>query len=379
MAGEILYRKIFDDLLNGIRSGVYPSGTRLPSEIELAEKYGVSRITSKKALEMLADRDMVLRRPGKGTFVTWQGTSNPAVEESDFPEDSAPATGEKATPDVIGVIFDSIDVSFGYEVLQGITYESTRRGLLMFWRMTYGSDEAEKRAIEDMLAAGAKGIILMCTQNKSYNPTLLKLYLNGFPMVLVDRELKGIPVPVVATDNFRAGYDLTTRLIESGHRKIGFISHSHVETSTVAARFEGYCEALRDHGIMADASNMLRNMDAYMPVEDDGNSSFAMYRNELSEFVDNHPDLTAFYTVEFSIARLLYEILQEKGLQDKKALVYFDGFMGRTTPLSRNCLHIIQGQYEMGVKAVRHLAHRMRGEQVPERDYIPYTFVEPEA
>ena len=67
MAGEILYRKIFDDLLNGIRSGVYPSGTRLPSEIELAEKYGVSRITSKKALEMLADRDMVLRRPGKGT------------------------------------------------------------------------------------------------------------------------------------------------------------------------------------------------------------------------------------------------------------------------------------------------------------------------
>lgn len=69
MEKELLYQKIYNDLLQGIRSQKYPPGSRLPSEKELAEQYGVSRITSKKALEMLADRNLITRRPGKGSYV----------------------------------------------------------------------------------------------------------------------------------------------------------------------------------------------------------------------------------------------------------------------------------------------------------------------
>lgn len=42
---------------------------RLPSEAELCRMYGVSRITIRQALSYLADRDVVVRQHGRGTFV----------------------------------------------------------------------------------------------------------------------------------------------------------------------------------------------------------------------------------------------------------------------------------------------------------------------
>ena len=60
-----MYETIYNDLLEGIRNGTYPAGSRLPSEKELAGQYGVSRITSKKALELLAERGMISRMPGR--------------------------------------------------------------------------------------------------------------------------------------------------------------------------------------------------------------------------------------------------------------------------------------------------------------------------
>lgn len=69
MEKELLYKKIYDDLLEAIEKGIYSPGSKLPSEKELMEQYNVSRITSKKALEMLADQNIIVRMPGKGSFV----------------------------------------------------------------------------------------------------------------------------------------------------------------------------------------------------------------------------------------------------------------------------------------------------------------------
>ena len=68
-----LYLKIYNDLLAGIKNGTYASGSRLPSEKELSSNYDVSRITSKKALEMLAEQNMITRMPGKGSYVSYSG------------------------------------------------------------------------------------------------------------------------------------------------------------------------------------------------------------------------------------------------------------------------------------------------------------------
>lgn len=60
-----------DDLLR--RFGPAPGETPLPSESQLCEEYGVSRITVRRALDELARAGLIRREQGRGTFTTGLG------------------------------------------------------------------------------------------------------------------------------------------------------------------------------------------------------------------------------------------------------------------------------------------------------------------
>lgn len=61
--------RIRTDLLQEIESGAFGVDQRLPSEVELAERYGVTRMTVRQALMALVNDGMLVRRRGVGTFV----------------------------------------------------------------------------------------------------------------------------------------------------------------------------------------------------------------------------------------------------------------------------------------------------------------------
>ena len=65
MGKAIMYERIYADLLAKIQNGDYQPGDRLPSEKESAELYGVSRITAKKAMDMLAKEKKISREPDR--------------------------------------------------------------------------------------------------------------------------------------------------------------------------------------------------------------------------------------------------------------------------------------------------------------------------
>ena len=64
-----LYRQTRDLMIRRIADGDWEPGQRLPSEWDLADEFGVSQGTVRKALNDLADENMVLRHQGRGTFV----------------------------------------------------------------------------------------------------------------------------------------------------------------------------------------------------------------------------------------------------------------------------------------------------------------------
>jgi len=64
-----LYHQLADRLLEGIRSGRFPTGGRIPSEPELARAYGIGRPTVRQATDLLVRRRVIERRRGSGTFV----------------------------------------------------------------------------------------------------------------------------------------------------------------------------------------------------------------------------------------------------------------------------------------------------------------------
>jgi GntR family transcriptional regulator len=64
-----LYLQIKGLLIKRLDAGDWQPGDPIPSEIELAARFGVSQGTVRKAIDALATDNLVVRRQGKGTFV----------------------------------------------------------------------------------------------------------------------------------------------------------------------------------------------------------------------------------------------------------------------------------------------------------------------
>ena len=64
-----LYQQIYDDIKGAIKDGVYKVDEKIPSEAELSEEYGVSRITVRRAIEDLCADGYLTKMQGRGTFV----------------------------------------------------------------------------------------------------------------------------------------------------------------------------------------------------------------------------------------------------------------------------------------------------------------------
>ncbi|SBT06131.1 Transcriptional regulator, GntR family [Candidatus Accumulibacter aalborgensis] len=64
-----LYRQIKDLVLRHLESGEWGPGDPIPSESELATRFGVSQGTVRKAIDEMAAENLLVRQQGKGTFV----------------------------------------------------------------------------------------------------------------------------------------------------------------------------------------------------------------------------------------------------------------------------------------------------------------------
>lgn len=76
-----LYKKLVQTLKGEILSGVHAVGAQLPTEIELSERFDVSRHTVRAALRQLRDDGLVSSRQGAGTTVLRAGSVQTYVHE----------------------------------------------------------------------------------------------------------------------------------------------------------------------------------------------------------------------------------------------------------------------------------------------------------
>lgn len=64
-----LYQQLVNQIKDQIQSGELKPGNRLMTELELSKEYDISRITVRKAIDILVEEDILVKKQGVGTFV----------------------------------------------------------------------------------------------------------------------------------------------------------------------------------------------------------------------------------------------------------------------------------------------------------------------
>ena len=95
-----LYDQVRHRLLRDIKEERFLRGSYLPSEPDLCERYGVSRITVRRAVQELCAEGYLKRMHGRGTLVTEPKVKQTLVSLSGFTE-SLTSSGHKVRYDVL--------------------------------------------------------------------------------------------------------------------------------------------------------------------------------------------------------------------------------------------------------------------------------------
>ena len=101
-----LYRQLQERIVQLIATGFLSEGTALPTEQSLCESFGLSRATVRKCFEGLVKSGRVIRKRGKGTFVS-KGNDRPGLDTAlNF---SAEMAGFGKTPSSHVVSFQQVE------------------------------------------------------------------------------------------------------------------------------------------------------------------------------------------------------------------------------------------------------------------------------
>ena len=238
------HRSIFEALKQQIESNHYANGRRLPSETELAKRFGVSRPTASRALRDLQQLGLIERRAGSGSYLRPPVVSAPKAPKLTF-----------------GLLVPGLGNT---EILDPICNEITRFSQSLGSTVLWGDTVVSISTADDVLALCRQYIELKVDgvffapieavpDRESVNRTVCSMLAEAsVAVVLLDRDVLEFPQrsqnDLVGIDNFAAGFILTEHLLSHGDRDFRFLARPDYPATT-DLRFAGCREAISRAGL----------------------------------------------------------------------------------------------------------------------------------
>lgn len=333
----LLYEQITYYLKSEIKSGILKPGDKLPTEMELAEKFNVSRITSKRALEDLRIEGAIYRVRGSGSFVS-ERKSSPETGNMDV-------VGDVNRSKVIAFVlpFDTLNGGI-MNVVSGASRAIEGKDYLLSIHCCNNNLDEERELLTQLYEKGVSGIMYYPISDSKNLEVANMFYLEQFPCVSIDKYFESVPLSYVVSDNLLGSYEVTKHLIELGHKKIAFLSDNRIDDATsVRNRYFGYSKALKEYGIPMDM-RLVKNGDFHDLDEESGKAI-------LSELIK--VGMTAACTINDYVANFVINNLTQLGVMvpDNISVTGFDDleFAGLlSTPLTTVRQDLVSmGQYAM--------------------------------
>lgn len=365
---QYLYENVYYDLKQKIQSGDLKAGEKLESESDMIARYGVSAITLKKALNLLVEEGLIYRVKGKGSFVMKKLGENGLIEVEK--EEEKQEVQEKYP--TIGVVFEHVSSSYGLQIMYEMEMQARKAGYHLYPCFSYGNRDIETDAIRYLRRIGAKGIFVMPSHGAYYNTEILRLVIENYPTVLIDKRLEGISLDSVRTDNIQSISRLVEYLIGIGKKNIGYITIDETGTSSLAERKQGFYQKMEEFNLIPVEECCL----PYIDYEESFEVYGGIYRKLIEAYFEKYEErLDAIICAEYGIAIEVMSVIKKRKLEEKIEVCCIDeNYIGLG---QYKMTHIKQDEKKIAQCAMEVMLDRIHGNGNSEKDYIiPGIFVE---
>ena len=254
------WQQLQEIIVEKIESGEYLKGSKLPSERELCDIFGVSRVCVRQVLDKLESEKVITRLPGKGAFV---GTL------ADVPVEDRPKSNLIALT-VLGAPTDPPTL----EIVEGIRTVMAERDYHLIIEWVKDAPDYEKKVVNKLLTRGVDGLIMTATAGRDNRGEIItnkefyaELASRHIPFVIFDRYVSDERWSTVGYQVYEPTFKIIKKLIEAGRKKIAYIG---LEFSLAGAdRYYAYLEAMKNMGLTIDerAIVLANDAESFEPIK----------------------------------------------------------------------------------------------------------------
>ena len=289
------------------------------------------------------------------------GSSKSSSSSSAAGSAAAPATGGKA---LVGLITKTDTNPYFVKMKQGAEAEAAKDGVSLqsFAGKKDGDNDSQVQAIENLISAKAKGILITPSDTKAIVPSIEKARKAGLLVMALDTATD--PANAVdltfATDNYAAGVSIgkwakAKMGASAANAKIAFLDLSTEQVTVDVQRDQGFME-----GFGIDTKDKLKIGDESDPrivghsvtggAEDGG-------RTAMESLLQKNPDINLVYTINEPSAAGAYAALKAVGKDKSVMIVSIDGGCTGVANVGKGIIGATAQQYplkmaELGVAAV---------------------------
>jgi DNA-binding LacI/PurR family transcriptional regulator len=283
-----IYEALADRIRQSVRDGQFAAGQLIGSEYELARQEKISRMTVRRASELLVEEGLLERRPGKGLYVRGHGVTTRTVQ----------------------MIVGNLQWESSAQVSRGAQRVARERGIQMQIYDAHGDSASDVAILRQLPETQSRGAVIVALHNAAFNEAVYHLKSQDYPFVLVDQRLQDIEVPSVRSDNYNGGYQAGEALTKLGHREVAFIGD--MDATTVRARLEGFRDAIADAGIPFKRS---LQVDLNIAEQDRLAEWSDRVDSAVQDLVNRSDPPTAIFCSCDAVARAAYRTMQRSGLR----------------------------------------------------------------
>ena len=233
---------------------------------------------------------------------------------------------------IIGLITKTDTNPFFVKMREGAKAKAEEMGveLRTFAGRYDGDNETQVQAIENLVSAGAKGILITPSDTKAVVPAIKRARDAGLYVIALDTPLDPIDVAdsTFMTDNFRAGLLIGEWAKKKMGRnaskaRIALLDLSTAQITVDVLRNQGF---LKGFGVdVKDPNKMRDETDKRIVGNDVTQGSEEGGRKAMENLLQKDPDINLVYTINEPAAAGAYEALKAVGKQKDVLIVSVDG------------------------------------------------------